>query len=130
VIPFTVIASEIPCSDTQGIGSEIQIASALFEIFGAASGYISQNFLYFSLLSGNLGRRPVRARLPHQPILSHKIKRIEVAARRAGAIFMLHRVAKISTCFQGPPVFVGDSTQHERNMDVMRDHTLDMQATP
>jgi hypothetical protein len=30
---------------------------------------------------------------------------------------MLHRVAKISMCFQGSPIFVGGSMQHERDME-------------
>ena len=42
---------------------------------------------------------------------------------------MLHRVAKISKHFQGSPIYVGDSTQHERNMELMRDHTLDTRAS-
>jgi hypothetical protein len=51
------------------------------------------------------------------PILSDKIKDIEITERRAGGVFMLHRVAKISMYFQGSPISVGGSTQHERNME-------------
>jgi hypothetical protein len=50
-------------------------------------------------------------------ILSDKIKDIETNEQRAGAIFMLRRVAKISKHFQGSPICAGDSTQHERNME-------------
>jgi len=50
-------------------------------------------------------------------ILSDKIKDIETPEQRAEAIFMLHRVAKISMYFQGSPISVGGSTQHERNME-------------
>jgi hypothetical protein len=39
-------------------------------------------------------------------ILSDKIKDIEITERRAEAIFMLHRVAKISMYFQGSPISV------------------------
>jgi hypothetical protein len=53
-------------------------------------------------------------------MLSHKIKDIERAERRAEAILMSRRVAKIPKHFQLSPIFVGDSTQHGRNMDVMR----------
>jgi hypothetical protein len=37
-ISFPVIGSEVACSGTQGIGSEMPIVSALFEASGAASG--------------------------------------------------------------------------------------------
>jgi hypothetical protein len=61
------------------------------------------------------GVRRLRRR-PSQ-ILSDKIKDIEAPERRAETIFKLHRVAKISKHFQGSPIFVGDSTQHERNKE-------------
>jgi hypothetical protein len=50
-------------------------------------------------------------------ILSDKIKDIEATEQRAEAIFMLHRVAKNSKHFQRSPICVGDSTQHEHNME-------------
>jgi hypothetical protein len=49
-------------------------------------------------------------------ILSDKIKGIEVTKQSTGVIFMLRLVAKISMYFQGSPIRVGGSTQHERNM--------------
>ena len=58
---------KFPVRMAQGIGSETPIASALFEDFGAGRGQISQNSLYFSLLSGNWVRRPVRGTLGRQP---------------------------------------------------------------
>jgi hypothetical protein len=47
-------------------------------------------------------------------ILSDKIKDIEAAEELAGAIFMLHRVAKISKHFQRSPICVGGSMQQAR----------------
>lgn len=50
---FPVIASEIPCSDPQGIDAAVQITSALFEPSGAARAQVSS--LYFSLFIRELG---------------------------------------------------------------------------
>src|ERR1700731_3462162 len=47
---------------------------------------------------------------------SDKIKGIEVTKQNAELIFMLRLVAKISMYFQGSPICVGGSTQHERAM--------------
>jgi hypothetical protein len=47
------------------------------------------------------------------------MKDIDALARRLGDLSMLHRVAKISICFQGLPKIGGSSTQHERNMETI-----------
>jgi hypothetical protein len=88
-------SSEIPCSDMQGIGSEITIASALFETFGAAGARVSRNSLYFSLLSGNAARRPVRCALGRQPVTPapQAVSRVVATVRT---------FLKLSETFQSP----------------------------
>src|SRR6266436_4602380 len=49
--------------------------------------------------------------------LSNKIQHLVPKAHQLVRVFMLHRVAKISMCFQRSPFVVGNSTQHECDME-------------